>query len=171
MHVFPHTKPEETCSFTGPRPEKLIDNIDDIKANLEISIRQAAGQGYKNFITGMSRGFDLIAAETVIELMEELDIKLVCAIPYLDQDSLWTVADKQTYHNIVTKSTYSICMSQKFVRGIYHTRNRFMIDNSELIITYYNNTQGGTKYTLDYAKTQNKPIINLFFDQTQLQLA
>lgn len=168
MHVFPHISIKETCSFTGPRPEKITENIDDIRENLRYSIKQAVDIGYKNFITGMSRGFDLIAAEVILELKNELDINLICAIPYLDQDSLWSTHDKEIYNDIVSKSTYSIVLSQKFIRGIYHTRNRFMIDHSNLIISYYNNTQGGTKYTIDYAKSQKKQVVNLYFNQSQL---
>lgn len=170
MHIFPHININETCCFTGPRPEKITEDISVIKDNLRKAITEAALSGYKNFITGMSRGFDLIAAEVVIELQDELDIKLVCAIPYLDQDSLWSNSDKLIYNDIVTKSAYSICLSEKFVRGIYHTRNRFMIDYSNLIITYYNNSKGGTKYTLDYAQTKKKQVVNLYFEQEQLAL-
>lgn len=170
MHIFPHINKEETCCFTGPRPEKITEDISIIRESLRKSIIGAANSGYKNFITGMSRGFDLIAAQVVIELQEELDINLVCAIPYLDQDSLWSKSDKEKYNDVITKATYSICLSDKFIRGIYHTRNRFMIDYSSLIIAYYNNTQGGTKYTIDYATTQKKPIVNLYFEQEQLAL-
>ena len=31
-------------------------------------------------------------------------------------------------------------------------RNRFMINNSSLVIALFNGTNGGTKKTLDYAK-------------------
>ena len=38
-------------------------------------------------------------------------------------------------------------------------RNKYMVDNSDLIIAVFNGNSGGTKQTNDYAKSKNIEII------------
>lgn len=39
----------------------------------------------------------------------------------------------------------------------YHYRNRWMVDRSELLIAFpYGDHEGGTQYTIDYARTVNR---------------
>lgn len=40
-------------------------------------------------------------------------------------------------------------------------RNRFMINNSSLVIALFDGKNGGTKKTIDYAKEQNINVIVL----------
>lgn len=51
--------------------------------------------------------------------------------------------------------------------GEYHIsklnrRNEYMVDNSNITIAYWNGLPSGTKNCIDYAKKQNKKIINIF---------
>lgn len=38
-------------------------------------------------------------------------------------------------------------------------RNRYMVDNSSLMITLFNGLPGGTKSTIDYARSQGLEIV------------
>ena len=84
--------PETTCCFTGPRPPKLPMNgnefsaeIAALKTNLRGAIIDAYDDGFRFFISGMAEGFDLFAAEAVLELKNELPgIALIAALPYID---------------------------------------------------------------------------------------
>ena len=53
-----------------------------------------------------------------------------------------------------------------------HQRNRYMVDRSSLLIAAYDGTAGGTRYTVEYARSRGLQIINLFetdyFDYTIL---
>lgn len=166
MFTFPFATNDIICAFTGPRPEKIEDNLSDIRFAIKLAILDAIGQGYKYFITGMSRGFDLWAAHCVLELQDEYEVFLIAAIPFFDQDLTWSDADKLEYRAILCNCRYTFCASESFHRGAYYERNRFMVDHCSRIITYYNNSFGGTKYTLDYAKKFGKKIINI--SDTQL---
>ena len=55
------------CCFTGHRPEKLDCSEQEAIALLQKNIRYAYDLGYTTFITGMSRGVDIWAAEIVLE--------------------------------------------------------------------------------------------------------
>lgn len=58
---------KRSCCFTG-RLEKLTMPEIEIKAALESEIQAAIAEGYQIFISGMARGVDLWAAESVLWL-------------------------------------------------------------------------------------------------------
>ena len=71
------------CCFTGHRPEKLNCPEDQVKAMLETAVRQAIGDGFTTFITGMARGVDIWAGQVVLKMRAQNPaIKLVAASPY-----------------------------------------------------------------------------------------
>lgn len=152
---------EKTCCFTGPRPEKLDVSQDFLEDCLSFEIRSLANLGFTSFITGMSRGFDLIAGKVVLSLQDELDIDLICFIPFAEQCRQWNISDQTLYNDILLRARHVLCVSDTFYSTVYFSRNRLMVDYSSSILTYYSGTMGGTKYTLDYAKTRNIKIINL----------
>lgn len=69
--------------FTGHRPEKLNQPEKVVIAELEKAIRQAVADGFTTFISGMARGVDIWAAETVLRLRSDgAPIRLICASPF-----------------------------------------------------------------------------------------
>ena len=73
----------ETCCFSGYRIEKMPFRTDDspaasaLREALDRAIRHAAGQGYTRFLSGMSTGFDLWAAEAVLRTRAQLPVQLL----------------------------------------------------------------------------------------------
>jgi len=61
----------QTCTFTGHRPERLELPEKQVIQWLDEQIRQAINDGYTEFITGMQRGVDIWAAEAVLKLRNE----------------------------------------------------------------------------------------------------
>lgn len=79
-----------TCCFTGHRPEKLQRSESTIRAALQNEIELAFNHSYTIFLTGMSRGVDLWAAELVLEYRSIHPIKLFCAIPFCGFEKIGT---------------------------------------------------------------------------------
>ena len=157
-----------TCCFTGGRPEHIgFDQTDlcrfgALKRDLDGAIRRAAAQGYTDFFCGMSRGFDLWAGEVLLELSDELGLRLHAAIPFPGQTDHWPASDLYLYARILQKCATVTTCSEDFHRGVYHERNRYMVDRSSLVITWNMGRKGGgTDYTCRYARKNNVPIINL----------
>ena len=76
----------KTCCFTGHRD--LYDDAIEIKQNLKKAIITLIKNDVSNFITGGARGFDTLAAETVIELKKSYpEIQLILALPCRTQTS------------------------------------------------------------------------------------
>lgn len=146
---------ERTCAFTGHRD---IENKDDIK-DLKKMIINAVNDGFTVFLCGMARGFDLLAAEEVINLKAENEqIKLIACIPCPGQDKYFSAEDKEKYARAMEKCDGVVCVSSRYFNGCMHVRDRFLIDNSNAVICYVRKKTGGAYYTLSYAISKNKKL-------------
>ena len=161
----------QTACFTGHRPQKLPwgFNEDDIrciamKEIAKIEIQNAIiNYGINHFISGMALGFDMIAAELVLELKKDYPfITLECAIPCKEQDKLWREQQKERYANILSQADKVTYVSDRpYFDGCMQQRNKYMIDNSSVLIALFNGKSGGTKQTIDYAKQQGLEILTI----------
>ena len=72
----------------GYRIEKMPFGADDLRAvqaleaMLDSAVHAAAARGYTRFLSGMSTGFDLWAAEAVLRAREQAPVQLLCAVPF-----------------------------------------------------------------------------------------
>ena len=116
--------------------------------------------GITNFISGMALGVDLDFAETVLKLRNDFPITLECAIPCPNQRLNWDVKDKLRYDSILKRADNVKLVSERYTAECMLKRNRYMVDKSELIIAVFNGIKkGGTWYTINYAKKENKVIV------------
>lgn len=163
---------EQTCCFTGSRPEKLPYGGDEtkketklIKLYLELQILKAIKHGgYHHFITGMCRGIDLWAAEAVLDYRNA--ITLECVIPFWGQEERWGKADQERYEKVLGEADAITVLHKKYTRGCYFERNRYMVDHSSLVVAYWDGQKGGTAYTVDYAKKRGTTLVNLYENVT-----
>ena len=151
------------CCFTGHRPEKLCRSAAGIKEDLEAAIRTAAAEGFTTFVTGMARGVDLWAGEIVIRLKAEMpELKLIAAHPHPNFAQRWD-ADWQALHAFVTANAdHEVTLSKGFHPGAYRIRNRWMVEQAQLLISVYDGGPGGTASTVRYAERRGVPIRSLW---------
>lgn len=157
-----------TACFTGHRSQKLPWRFNEederckkMKSTLRIEIEKAIKRGYKTFLCGMAIGFDMICAETVIELRKTYnDIKIIGAIPCKNQDIKWSNRDRTRYKLLLSQLDSVRCIYDEYIGAeCMLERNRYMVNNSSLIIALFNGLPSGTKKTIDYAKKQGLEII------------
>lgn len=157
-----------TACFTGHRGQKLPwryneddDRCKAMKATLRSEIENAIKRGYKTFLCGMALGFDLICAETVIDLKKTYaDIKIIGALPCKNQDIKWSDTYKARYRKLLDQLDNIRCIYDEYIGAeCMLERNRFMVNNSSLMIALFNGLSGGTKSTIDYARKQGLEII------------
>ena len=142
--------------FTGHRPEKIVESEEEVKVMLEKEIKEAAEEGFNVFISGMSRGVDIWAAETVLKMKEKnTDIKLVAACPFPEFDSRWVNADRIRLKNALDKADFVICISKAYSKDVYQKRNEWMVDHCTRVIAVYSGENSGTKNTVKYALKNN----------------
>ena len=147
------------CCFTGHRPEKLTWSEEEVIAWLEKEIRQAIADGFITFLSGMARGVDIWAAEIVLRLKDEgHPIHLICCIPYDNFESRWPASWWMRYEDILQRADYVYFTGHEYFRGCEQVRNKFMVDRSSCVLAVYNRTPGGTKNTIEYAKTKKVEV-------------
>lgn len=163
-----HALNSTTACFTGHRCQKLPWGVNEndvrclmMKSTLRSEIIKTINRGYRTFISGMDIGFDIICAETVLDLKEEYsDIKIIGALPCRTQDRKWCEKDRQRYKEILKKLDGVRCIYDEYIgEECIFERNKYMVSNSSLLIALFNEISDGTKSTIDYAREQGLEIV------------
>ncbi|MDM0587806.1 SLOG family protein [Clostridium perfringens] len=168
--------------FTGHRPEKLDGYNWSTSKNLRIMLKllrviEEQIQEHKKeeitFICGGALGIDQMAFHLCNQLKAKyFNIKTELAIPFLKQASRW-VSDtdikrycehKELADNVVYVDNLEGYKFDKVKIGEYHPakmqiRNKFMVDNSDLVIAVWDKSKGGTYNCVKYAEKLGKKII------------
>ena len=157
-----------TCCFSGYRPEKIPawtaagPNVPSmLQTKLEKAIVRAFQDGYRLFVTGMSRGFDLWAAQAVLQQREHLPIRLLCAIPFDGQANSWESSWKTCYQKVLLLADFVHSLAQFYTPDCFYARDHFMVNGSSRLICWFDGLPGGTAFTHRYAKKRGLEIVNL----------
>ncbi len=151
----------KTCCFTGHRVIPC-DQVPRIQEKTKNTIITLINKGLTFFGVGGARGFDTIAAETIIDLKVQFPhIKLILILPCIEQTKGWSKTEIDKYQDIVKKADKIRLLSSTYYNGCMHVRNRHMVDHSAYCICYCRKTTGGTTYTRDYAIKNRLKVIDL----------
>ena len=150
-----------TCCFTGHRSIAPY-SLDQLQKSLDKTLDDLICSGATKFICGGALGFDTLAAQAVIrQKQKNKDVFLTLALPCRDQAKRWSEMQKMVYADILSSADEVIYLFNHYVTGCMHARDKFMVDSSDIIISYYRGKSGGTQYTFKYAEEQKKKIILL----------
>ena len=152
---------EKTCCFTGHRTIPT-ESLSAVSRKLKETLIFYIEQGYRYFGAGGALGFDMLAAQTLLELKKQYSkIKLILVLPCRDQANRWKQEDKQEYERIKASADKIVYTSEHYFNGCMQKRNRHLVDYSSLCICYLTKNTGGTAYTVEYAKKNNLTVINV----------
>jgi len=151
-----------TIAITGHRPDKL-GNEYDMRGPISRKIYQELDKivtqiNPTRIISGMALGVDMIFANLAINKK----IPFTAAIPFIGQESKWPEQSQKTYNKIL-----SLACEKKIVSpGGYSSakmqiRNKWMVDNCDILIAVWDGTEGGTYNCLNYAVDRDKDIIRV----------
>ena len=157
---------ERTCCFSGHRPEKLPSDRARREYLRKLTSDTAALIYYKGvdtFMTGMARGFDLLAAEAVAFDPDIGDsIRLVCAVPYAEhRREMKTPQENDLYQRLIRRADIIVCLGDSYFKDCYRLRNSFMVNNSSYLIAYLKDEESmrsGTGMTCNLAKRAGNTI-------------
>lgn len=150
---------EKTACNTGHRPKGLPWGYDETKSSclrFKADLKQlyigAIKYGLKTFLTGMAEGFDMIAAETIIELKKTFpEVKLIAVIPCKDQEKNWRPSQQERYWNIIAQCDDKIILSNHPTKECFNERNLWMVQHSSVCIACWNGQSSGTGNTVHFA--------------------
>ena len=162
---------KKVAAFTGHRKQRLMQVNKDYR-NLSGQIREKVitmiknlyEEGFREFYSGMAEGFDMIAAEAVLQLKEQYeDMTLAAAIPFRAQAEWFDPQDQLLYRELLKKADRVVMLSEKYYRGCYLRRDTYMVSRASLVIAYWDNVcNGGTYHTVKKAVETGREVINLF---------
>lgn len=158
------------CTFTGHRPERLpwgADETDERCMALKFLIAQAVGQayddGFRKFLCGMARGCDFYFAQAVLDLRcVHPEVRLTAMVPCPSQADGWDAAQRARHAALCAQADEVCVFEPVYSGGCMLRRNRAMVDAARRVITVYDGGEGGTAYTVRYARQTGRQIVALW---------
>lgn len=150
-----------TCCFTGH--QDLPPGEDrKIITRVRYQVRDLLEGGVLYFGVGGARGFDMLAAEYMLDLRDrdKNRIRIISVLPFPGYMDGWAEEDRRRQEEILRRSDKIVWVSRENRRGIYLERDRKLVDGSAYCISYCRRTTGGTAYTVRYAMKQGIPVMN-----------
>lgn len=117
--------------------------------------------GFDTFLVGMAVGFDTECFLVLEKIRKSKPIKIIACIPCLNQDAKFSDKQKILYRKMIDCADEKVILSEKYTPSCMMDRNRYLVDNSSLLICYKRRETGGTAATVKYAVKQKKMILPL----------
>ena len=151
----------KSCCFTGHR---IIKITPELIQRLRDAIIDVIGQGGTEFYNGGAIGFDMLAAETVIEMKSEYpDIRLHMLLPCPSDEQIkgWNKSQIARYEKILNAADRVTVVSEHYTRDCMKQRNERLVEVSDCCICYCTNPRSGTGQTVRMAQDKGMDVINL----------
>jgi uncharacterized phage-like protein YoqJ len=85
-------------------------------------------------------------------------------LPYPAQAKKWSAEEQKMYEDIKKRAEKIIYTSESYKRGCFHIRNRSLVDEAAICVSYLLKQEGGTAYTVGYARKKGIETINIAKD-------
>ena len=129
---------------------------------LRRTVGELYARGFRNFLSGMAVGFDLAAAEAVLELRDSLPgLRLVAVVPFGGQEARFSHADRARYRAAMASADDAVVLSPVYRAGCYAVRNNYLVDHASLLVAWYDGSPGGTRHTVSRALRRGLEFVNL----------
>jgi len=158
------TREQQTCCLTGhrvipPGEEKKI----MVRAR-NILLRLIREQNVRYFGVGGAVGFDMMAAEYLLDLKahKEHQLKIISVLPYpaWRETEDWTDDLRRREENILRACDKVVYVRPEFETGVFLLRDRKLVDGSAYCVSYCNRPRTGTAYTVKYALDRGVKVFN-----------
>jgi len=148
--AFTGHRPDKLGSYTLPNPAYLY-----VCRELERILKEL---GPEKAISGMAQGFDLYAANVCINL----GIPFIAAVPFIGQENIWPEKSKRQYHALLEKAAevHVVCEGG-YAAWKLQKRNEWMTLNSNIVISCWDGSPGGTKNCVDFCSKIGRERINI----------
>ena len=159
-----------SCAITGHRPQKFPFGYDEsdrrcvvLKANLHREIARRILDGCTDFYSGAALGVDTWFMESVLKFRRVVDgITLTAVLPCASQANRWLPEAQMRYHNLLAQCDRVILLQEAYTRGCMLARDRYLVDHCDCLIAVYDGSgDGGTAYTVRYAKSVGRPVYSI----------
>lgn len=151
---------QRSCCFTGHRAIPKAD-MRVLPAVLREEILRLADRGVTEFFAGGARGFDMLAAEAVLELRQTLPVHLHLILPCPEQDAKWSAPLRERYRSILNAADSVCYIADEYDKSCMRLRNDALVESAAYCICYQQRETGGTAYTVRKARRAGLEVIHL----------
>ena len=131
------------CIFTGHRD--LPADHEALRAALRRHITALYADGYTDFLSGGAMGFDLLAAEAVLELRPVLpEMRLLMILPCEGQDRAYPPGDKLRYRAALDQADLVRYTAHTYYKGCMLARDRVLAEAADFCLCWLTRSTGGT---------------------------
>ena len=112
---------------------------------------------YVEMYIGRNGEFDLYAAaliKSIQNAMGKTNNELICVLPYPEKNMEYY---EEYYDSVIIPE----CAELSHPKGAIKKRNKWMVEQADLLVCYVERKEGGAYTALKYAKKLEKQIINL----------
>lgn len=136
--------------------------LDFDKRKLEYLLEKCVEKGFDTFLIGMALGFDTICFQTLEKIKKKNgNIKIIACIPCRNQSYKFNKVQKEEYDRMIGVADEKIYVSEEYTPSCMQKRNKFMVDNASIVISYKRREFGGTAKTVAHAIKNQVPIIEI----------
>ena len=133
--------------------------FENISSKLDNAVEEAIAQGCEIFYTGAMGEFDSLFSFAVRSAKKTYQhIKLICVKPYLTND---INTDKDYYAALYDDIIIPDELAGIHPKGVIKTRNRWIIDNSDIVLIYTVRNFGGAYEAKRFAERNGKRLIKI----------
>ena len=147
-----------TCAaFTGHRTCRR-----EADALLLRAVAELHAAGVRTFLSGMAGGFDLAAAEAVLAFRAaHPGVRLTAVVPFRGQERRFPPRDRARFERILRAADEVLILAEHYHPACYHARNDFLVAHAATLVTWYDGSAGGTRYTVERALACGRRIVHL----------
>ena len=154
-----------TVSFFGHRK---VSQFSLVEERLEAVIQRLLEEKeYVEFLVGRSGEFDQLASSAVRRTKRTLrddNSALVLVLPYLTTEYR---NNEDSFHDYYDEVEICQSSAEAHFKAAMQIRNQAMVDRSHLVVCCIEHDSGGAYQTVQYARKQQKRIVNLADLSTQ----
>ncbi len=137
---------------------RAVRNMRELETKLSVILKRIMDtHTYIEFYIGRNGEFDEFTASVIKRLKKEREMSyniLILVLPY-------TVKDMEYYEKYYDEIIIPESIGKAHYKNAITLRNRWMVDQADLVIVNVERHSGGAYAAMCYADKQNKQIINL----------
>ena len=141
-----------------------------LKDTMRGRITSLIAGGVTVFLSGMALGTDQWAAEIVLGMKKKYpDLRLIAARPCETQADSWSAEQRKRHFDTLALCDEVVNLHSRYTRLCMFNRNRYLVDHAgHLLAVYDGGSDGGTAYTVSYARRQGLKITVIHPDTLEI---
>ena len=163
------TQQSSAVAFTGYDTETIpnlttnTNLLNIIAFEFHDTIKKLYDQGFRTYLSSITNGFDLIAAEATLKLKKEhLEIKLIVVLPHIDQEASFTNTEKTRYKTICALADKVIFTAKDYHENSLYIHQQYLLTNCSQLVCYYDESKAEKSDLINQITDTKIPIINIF---------